>query len=366
MKKKSAFIVLLFSMFIATFQSDIYAQNITTEQYIAKYKNLAIKSMREYKIPASIKLAQGIIETSSGNSRLATQANNHFGIKCKSYWTGGTIYHDDDEKGECFRSYDSSEDSYNDHSVFLTNSSRYDALFTYDITDYESWAKGLKAAGYATNPKYPLLLIKVIEDYSLYEIDDIVLEGKKDDDVIVVVVDEDEVHVEEEVVVKPTAVVVSVVSNKKKPRKSSSLFNRRDKVAVPNGIYDGPKLDVSGFRAVKSKPRAIYKSNNVLFTIAREGDSFKTIGDIVNRSSDKIMANNEIAGSDIKITNGSVVYLSRKSNKSMNGFEIHTVRRGETLHFISQTYGIKISRLAKINGVPVSYKVTMGQRIKLL
>ena len=147
------------------------AQRMTTEEYIAQYKDVAIKKMREYKIPASITLAQGILESGSGNSRLARKANNHFGIKCHKEWHGKKFYMDDDEKHECFRKYPKAADSYRDHSKFLTQRGRYTFLFQYDITDYKKWAYGLKKAGYATNPKYPRLLIKIIEKYHLDQCD---------------------------------------------------------------------------------------------------------------------------------------------------------------------------------------------------
>lgn len=149
-----------------------YGQSkMTPKEYIDKYKGLAIEQMKLYQIPASIKLAQGLIESSNGNSRLARQANNHFGIKCKTEWTGAKIYHDDDAQGECFRKYDSAEESYRDHSLFLRTRSRYACLFELKITDYKGWAHWLKASGYATNPKYADILIKTIEDNELYKFD---------------------------------------------------------------------------------------------------------------------------------------------------------------------------------------------------
>jgi hypothetical protein len=147
------------------------AQRQSTEQYIEKYKLIAIDEMLEYHIPASITLAQGILESGSGNSRLAVQGNNHFGIKCHSDWNGGRIYEDDDKKHECFRKYSEAEDSYRDHSLFLSRKSRYAFLFDLKTTDYKSWAKGLKKAGYATNPQYPKRLIDLIQRYNLDQYD---------------------------------------------------------------------------------------------------------------------------------------------------------------------------------------------------
>ena len=167
--KKKFNLVLSFIMLISF--NKIYSQNLTRKQYITKYSALAIKQMRQYKIPASITLAQGILESNNGNSKLAVKANNHFGIKCHG-WEGKKIFEDDDKKNECFRKYNSPLESFKDHSIFLNKYSRYAFLFNYKITDYKSWARGLKKAGYATNKKYPELLIKIIEDNKLNIYDD--------------------------------------------------------------------------------------------------------------------------------------------------------------------------------------------------
>lgn len=147
-----------------------FGQEISRKEYIEKYASLAVKQMHQYKIPASITLAQGILESNNGNSRLAIKANNHFGIKCHG-WEGKKIFADDDKKNECFRNYKNVLESFVDHSLFLNKYSRYEFLFDYKITDYKSWAKGLKKAGYATNSKYPELLIKIIEENKLYQFD---------------------------------------------------------------------------------------------------------------------------------------------------------------------------------------------------
>ena len=155
--------ILIFFMFLFFLG---YSQN-KTEIYISKYRELAIDEMNRFGIPASITLAQGILESGNGESRLAKQGKNHFGIKCHNNWNGKTIIEDDDEKGECFRKYNNVSESYRDHSLFLTERGRYSFLFEYSTTDYKNWAKGLKKAGYATNPKYSALLIDLIEKYDL-------------------------------------------------------------------------------------------------------------------------------------------------------------------------------------------------------
>tara|TARA_B110000444_G_scaffold173219_1_gene162054 strand:- start:268 stop:1143 length:876 start_codon:yes stop_codon:yes gene_type:complete len=162
--KKCFLIVFLLSSFL------VVAQN-KTEIYIAKYSSAAIVEMEIYGIPASITLAQGILESGNGESRLAVDGKNHFGIKCHSNWNGKTIIEDDDEKGECFRKYSKASESYRDHSLFLTERGRYSFLFEYNKTDYKKWAKGLRKAGYATNPKYSTLLIDLIEKYDLSRFD---------------------------------------------------------------------------------------------------------------------------------------------------------------------------------------------------
>ena len=165
--KKS--IILLSLLFVAV--SAIAGVRQTREEYVEKYKAIAIAHMERYGIPASITMAQGILESDSGNSQLSTSSNNHFGIKCKKHWTGDRVYHDDDAKGECFRAYPSVEASYQDHADFLDQSPRYDSLFAYPSDDYRSWARGLKAAGYATAPDYAERLVKIIESMKLYLLD---------------------------------------------------------------------------------------------------------------------------------------------------------------------------------------------------
>ena len=151
-------------LILISFQS--YSQS-NIQIYIQQYQDVAVNHMHEYGIPASIKLAQGILESSYGTSKLAKESNNHFGIKCHKDWAGSVVYHDDDEKDECFRKYDFVEDSYLDHSLFLVNKERYSSLFELKKNDYRNWARGLKKAGYATNPDYANKLIQLIETYNL-------------------------------------------------------------------------------------------------------------------------------------------------------------------------------------------------------
>ena len=169
MKTNHVFIALIF----LTLSNLVLATPIFSKKdYSLKFQNIAIEQMNRYRIPASITLAQGILESNSGNSALATKANNHFGIKCHSDWTGEKIYMDDDAANECFRSYNKVEESYIDHSEFLKKGKRYQFLFSYDRTDYVNWAKGLKQAGYATNPNYAELLIQIIDELKLNKLDE--------------------------------------------------------------------------------------------------------------------------------------------------------------------------------------------------
>ena len=166
-KSKTKFLVFLVSVLIAI---NFKGQELTRKEYIKKYAPLAVKQMQLHQIPASITIAQGILESGNGNSRLAVKANNHFGIKCHG-WEGKKIYADDDKKNECFRNYNNALESFRDHSLFLKKYDRYSFLFDFKINDYKSWAKGLKKAGYATNEKYPEKLIKIIEENFLYKYD---------------------------------------------------------------------------------------------------------------------------------------------------------------------------------------------------
>ena len=168
MKKLKLFLILIISCLTLQAQT----RNKQYENYIKKYRELAVEEMKKYHIPASITLAQGLLESGAGQSTLARKSNNHFGIKCGSDWRGKTVSHDDDARGECFRAYKHPKDSYEDHSKFLAGRSRYASLFKLKITDYKGWARGLKKAGYATNPRYADQLIGIIELYELHKYDE--------------------------------------------------------------------------------------------------------------------------------------------------------------------------------------------------
>lgn len=306
------------------------AQDRTTKQeYIDKYKQLAIDDMETYGIPASIKMAQALLESDAGNSRLAREGNNHFGIKCKKEWTGETIHHDDDAPQECFRKYTSAAQSFRDHSEFLDRSPRYQSLFDLDPLDYKGWAYGLKAAGYATNPKYPELLIKLIEDNKLYLLD----KGETPEVAAVTPTPEPVVETPAEVPAEVPVVAKVDVDNY-----VLALYNR--------GGYD------------------IYLNNGCEFVIAAEGDNIFSLAESLSISEKRLRKMNDMAA-DGDFTSGDMVYIKPKAKRSENGHLLHTVREGETLHSIAQTYGIRMRKLASLNNLTKDGSVFAGQQLKL-
>jgi LysM repeat protein len=296
-------------------------QRISTEEYIKTYKDIAIEKMKNYRIPASITLAQGILESGSGNSRLAQKANNHFGIKCHKGWTGKTFYMDDDEKNECFRKYKKAEDSYRDHSLFLTQRGRYSFLFDLKITDYKAWAKGLKKAGYATNPKYPEILISIIERYDLMKYDN---QGKKEN------------------------------QEDKKPVKKTGK-----QVVASN-------LSVENFKKFEKYPsgRQIFINNDRKLIIAKSGDTFFGLAKEFGIYTWQLYKYNDLE-KDYLLKVGDIIYLQKKKRKAAREHRYHEVANGQTIRQISQLYGVRESRLYKINNLPKGVQVGAGEIIKL-
>ncbi len=296
-------------------------QRISTEEYIKTYKDIAIEKMKNYRIPASITLAQGILESGSGNSRLAQKANNHFGIKCHKGWTGKTFYMDDDEKNECFRKYKKAEDSYRDHSLFLTERGRYSFLFDLKITDYKAWAKGLKKAGYATNPKYPEILISIIERYDLMKYD---TQGKKEN------------------------------QEDKKPVKKTGKH-----LVTSN-------LSVENFKKFEKYPsgRQIFINNDRKLIIAKSGDTFFGLAKEFGIYTWQLYKYNDLE-KDYLLKVGDIIYLQKKKRKAAREHRYHEVANGQTIRQISQLYGVRESRLYKINNLPKGVQVGAGEIIKL-
>jgi LysM repeat protein len=327
-------VYLIILMFIFFLIPPGYCQSyITVEEYINQYRDLAVKEMIDYNIPASITLAQGILESENGNSPLAIEANNHFGIKCHDEWTGKTYKHDDDLKNECFRKYGKAEESFRDHSEFLTTRDRYKSLFDLDITDYKGWAYGLKKAGYATNPRYPEILIRIIEENGLAELD------------------------------KGGSAQSLVVS------RQSSVDNEQSAVSVsnPQHITRNPDLSalppsVFEIAGRGGNDRIIFLNNDVKFILARAGDDFYKIAGEFGIYSWQIRDYNELTSRD-KFIPGQKVYLEKKKKKAKYNF--HIVQPGETSHSVAQDYGIRLNVLCRINKIQVSDQLQDGQKLKL-
>ena len=266
------------------------AQNSRYEQYIATYKEEAVRQMHKYGIPASITLAQGLLESGAGSSLLATKGNNHFGIKVGGAWNGKYMLKDDDAPNEKFRVYDSALESYEDHSLFLRKGQRYASLFTLSPTDYKGWAHGLKRAGYATNPNYGPLLINLIERYNLHQYD------------------------------------------MQKATNTKPVDKLRE--------------------AVQSTDYRILCSNECYYTIAKNGDTFKSLGKRFNVSARRLRRYNEV-DKNHQLKGGDIVYLTakkRKAEKALKG-KYHIVEKGESLYTIAQKYGIKVKALYKANRI---------------
>lgn len=316
----------LFFLFFALFVNTIiHAQDRnTTEDYIKQYKDVAIKKMKEYGIPASITLAQGILESGSGNSRLARKANNHFGIKCHKEWDGKRFYMDDDAKHECFRKYKDPADSYRDHSLFLTQRGRYSFLFEYDVNDYKKWAHGLKKAGYATNPKYPQLLIGIIERNKLAQYDNGVNSMKRR-------------------------------SKKKIPIEDE--FVETESSEVPMLIHLQPV-------STTETGRKLYENNGVKFIRSDLGDTYYDLAEEFEIYSWQLYKYNETDKKHFLQTD-EIVYLEKKKKKADKQFKKHTVMQGESLRYISQLYGIRLSSLMKLNGLSSDRNLPVGRILKL-
>ncbi|MCQ2958980.1 MAG: glucosaminidase domain-containing protein [Bacteroidales bacterium] len=322
MKRIISFLTLFLS--ICTLAS---AQNakMSREEYIEKYAKLAVQEMHRTGIPASITLAQACLESSNGNSELSVASNNHFGIKCHSSWQGKRIYHDDDAKGECFRVYNEVYDSYIDHSNFLRNGQRYAFLFEFDKNDFTSWAYGLKKAGYATNPEYPKLLIKIIEDFQLYKYDSMTPEQFKE---------KTRQEKEAEVVVKTKA---------------------------PSSSVEPPTPWTNESVATKGEKK-IYKNNGKKFVILEKNETIYSISRRFSIPMWKLYAFNDFKAGET-IPEGSVVYIEQKALRTEKKYETHTVREGETFYSISQLYGVKANRLAKLNKATPENSLEKGTNI---
>ncbi len=305
---KKSLLSLLFILVINALSAQ--SRNPKYDAYIEKYSNFAVECQNEHHIPASITLAQGILESGAGESSLAKDCNNHFGIKCGSDWYGRSTRRDDDRPNECFRCYKSVKESYDDHAKFLKRQ-RYAFLFDYKITDYKSWAHGLKQAGYATDPKYPQKLINIIETYKLYEFD---TQGKK---------------------------------------KTGGEIKREEKIKEdPNLAED----KLFGYVEIVNNGVRCYK----LLT----DDTFKNISKATGISVKRLLYYNDLP-EDTYLYHGDYVYLTKKRATTKKRTPSHKVRAGESMHSISQEYGITLKALYKLNNLEYGTPAKVGMKLKL-
>ena len=313
-------------------KNELKSPRITREEYIDLYKRIAVAHMERYGIPASITMAQGILESDCGNSTLSRSSNNHFGIKCKKNWTGERVYHDDDEKGECFRKYQSVEESYADHAEFLDSQQRYDSLFAYSPTDYKSWARGLKAAGYATAPDYAERLIRIIEESRLYLLD-------KDDGMRL------------------------YASQTGGGTTGEQWFAEQSSVG---SVQDSDRIDPDDYRVTVNARSGygIYLSNGLSYIIAKEGDTYASIGEVFRLSAGNLRSFNDRRAGE-EPAKGDIVFIRKKHKQWEGNMQAHTVLEGETLYSISQSYGIRLKSLARMNKMKPTAEVHKGDRIKL-
>ena len=306
MNRIKTYIIGISLLFCATSQAQM-KWNQAYQTYINQYKDLAIEQMLRYHSPASITLAQGLFESGAGRSVLATQGNNHFGIKCHN-WTGPTQYHDDDARGECFRVYKDARDSYEDHSKFLARQPRYARLFELGQRNYKGWAQGLKQCGYATNPQYANKLIQIIELYKLFDYD------------------------------------------------KAKRFDRF--MAEHSGSEQA--VNAQGLL------HPIYKFNDNYYLITREGDTFKALGKEVEINWRKLAKYNERDKNDV-MHKGEIVYLKKKRKKAPKQYKNrpHIVKKGESMYIISQKYGIRLKNLYKMNYFDIDHQIKIGDRIRI-
>lgn len=303
--------------------AQLFAQSrADIEAYIQKYRDIAMQEMQRTGVPASITLAQGIHETGAGTSDLVLKSNNHFGIKCKTEWGGDKVYHDDDERGECFRKYNDPSISYRDHSDFLKTRPHYASLFSLDPTDYEAWAFGLKKAGYATNPKYPQILIKLIRDYNLQDYTLIALGRKQDSN-------------------QPDWASVKVDNGNE-----NGLGIVSEPVVVDDVVY----------------PDGVFKINETKVIFIKTGTSYLKIAEENNIDLARLLDFNDMKDGDVAVKNG-LLYLQRK--RKTGGSETHVVTENETLYDVAQKEGIRLESLLQYNFLTAGVQVQAGEKLYL-
>ena len=314
--------------------------------YINTYKDIAVEEMQRTGVPASIKLAQGIHETLAGTSDLVQKSNNHFGIKCKSSWQGESVSHDDDAKGECFRKYKSPSDSYRDHSDFLKNSQRYASLFNLNPLDYSAWAYGLKKAGYATNPKYPQIIIKLIEDYHLQDYTLIAL-GKGPAKEEAIAKTDFPAETKKDFIPGVAASVRTIETQKNTVSDNgNSSSQREENVVAKRSTY----------------PSGEFKLNETRVVYAAQGTSFLSIAQQYNVPLARIFEFNDMKEQET-LAKDQLIYLQRK--RKTGNSEFHIVRQSESLHDIAQEEAIRLESLLEYNQLQNGMQPKSGTKLYL-
>ena len=310
------------------------------QSYIERYKDLAINEMIRTGVPASITLAQGMIESDFGRSTLARVSNNHFGIKCHNGWTGPSVRHDDDRRNECFRKYRNPEESFKDHSDFLKYGSRYSSLFEIGTGDYKAWAHGLKKAGYATNPDYANMLIRKIEENNLA-----LLDGGK---------------------ITKGPLAAATIPVKSIPGDPSVSRAKPDYITSGGDSSEGsdsPPVFNNNI-AVHAVANRILENNRVEYLIVKPEDSVEKLEEEFQLLKWELKQYNDIEG-ELILSPGQILYLQPKRNKAEPGIYYHTCASGETMYTISQKYAIKLNRLYELNRLNPGVQIQPGQRLWL-
>ena len=314
---------LIIAILFSTLCFSATAQRVSIEAYIVQFKDIAINEMKRSGVPASITLAQGILESENGNSDLVKKSNNHFGIKCKSNWSGESVTHDDDANGECFRAYNNADESYRDHSDFLKNNQRYGSLFSLNPEDYQGWAKGLKKAGYATNPRYPDLLIKYVEQYNLQQYSLAALNKLPDMDMA----------------------------------KSGDV-----KDDVPVAAATENSILVNDNVVLAAEPDKIISINNSKCVFVKKGTSLLAVANKYNINLNKLMEFNDLDEEGL-LTNDQFVYLQKKSKTGEK--EFYLVQAGETVYDIAQKTAIQLKYLLTYNNLNAAVKLVANIKLFL-
>lgn len=321
----------------------------TNDQYIQRFAMYAVEEMEKYKIPASIKLAQGILETGGGQSRLAKEGKNHFGIKCKEEWTGKSMKHTDDAPNECFRVYEDPKQSYEDHSLFLAKRKFYVGLFKLNPKDYKAWAHGLKKAGYATNPKYASILIDRIERYKLYEFDHI-----SKDEVYATLVKRYPELVNDEVFLAQ----MGKETTKTKVDLASVVHNTpvKEKIKEEKLVKEKSREELLRSILIKNHPNGDLK-----FLVMPVDANISVIAKRYGIIESKLIKYNELQSS--KLNKNDIVFL--ESKRSFGNKNTYQAEAGESMYDISQKFGVKLAQLYKKNRMQVGEQPKAGQIIYL-